>query len=585
MRGRGRHVRDHRRPDRLGLAVGRTRGSRRVARMLTVAAPIAVGHLRAAPAAVRALRRAAGPRRLRVVPHDAGERRRRGALQRRAGRAAGWSSRCSIYLLLAFPTGRLERRARPGAGLGGGAARGDPLPADGTAGRAATRCPTPPTSCTAGCPENAFMVGGRSRRFIEDVVRPLREVITIALFAVVAVRLAQRHPRREPRSRAAPSRRCSPSRASAARPSAPRSWVVASRRTPASLEVVDVAARARRAAAGGRVPRRASCAGGCSSHARPSGSPRRLHAHPSPEDLRTALADAFDDPALEIRYWLGDGQGHWGDADGHPLDPPAAAAGRGRDRDRATASGSSRRSSTTPRCEDDRAFIDTATTYALMTLDNHRLSAQASVAAARGARVARAHPGRRGRRAPADRARPARRRAAAARRAAHQARARRRAHDGGHANGAEGAAVLRGLGGRGRGGARGGPVARARHLPGVARRSRPRRGAARGGAPQPASDHACSPPASGATRREIESAAYFCCLEALQNAAKHAEGASAAVSTCPTTTRSAMEVRDDGAGFDPPVRRAGSASRACATGWPRWAATWRSAPAPATGRA
>jgi signal transduction histidine kinase len=53
--------------------------------------------------------------------------------------------------------------------------------------------------------------------------------------------------------------------------------------------------------------------------------------------------------------------------------------------------------------------------------------------------------------------------------------------------------------------------------------------------------------------REIESAAYFCCLEALQNAAKHARGASAAVIELWDEDPLRLEVRDDGAGFDPQV--------------------------------
>jgi signal transduction histidine kinase len=55
----------------------------------------------------------------------------------------------------------------------------------------------------------------------------------------------------------------------------------------------------------------------------------------------------------------------------------------------------------------------------------------------------------------------------------------------------------------------------------------------------------------GRYSREIETTAYFCCLEALQNAAKHAVGAGAAVidlSDAGGVLR--MEVRDDGAGFD-----------------------------------
>jgi signal transduction histidine kinase len=50
--------------------------------------------------------------------------------------------------------------------------------------------------------------------------------------------------------------------------------------------------------------------------------------------------------------------------------------------------------------------------------------------------------------------------------------------------------------------------------------------------------------------REIESAAYFCCLEALQNAAKHARGATAVVIELSDDGVLRFEVRDDGDGFD-----------------------------------
>ena len=51
--------------------------------------------------------------------------------------------------------------------------------------------------------------------------------------------------------------------------------------------------------------------------------------------------------------------------------------------------------------------------------------------------------------------------------------------------------------------------------------------------------------------REIESAAYFCCLEAMQNAAKHAQDATAVVVDLSDDGDLRFEVRDDGAGFDP----------------------------------
>ena len=57
----------------------------------------------------------------------------------------------------------------------------------------------------------------------------------------------------------------------------------------------------------------------------------------------------------------------------------------------------------------------------------------------------------------------------------------------------------------------------------------------------------------GRYSREVESAAYFCCLEALQNAAKHADGATVAVVELSDGDALRMEVRDDGAGFDRPA--------------------------------
>jgi signal transduction histidine kinase len=48
---------------------------------------------------------------------------------------------------------------------------------------------------------------------------------------------------------------------------------------------------------------------------------------------------------------------------------------------------------------------------------------------------------------------------------------------------------------------------------------------------------------------EIETAAYFCCVEAMQNAAKHAEGASAVEISLSRNGDLRFEVRDDGEGF------------------------------------
>jgi signal transduction histidine kinase len=50
---------------------------------------------------------------------------------------------------------------------------------------------------------------------------------------------------------------------------------------------------------------------------------------------------------------------------------------------------------------------------------------------------------------------------------------------------------------------------------------------------------------------EIEAAVYFCCLEALQNAAKHAPAATVAVRLREEAGGLLFSVTDDGPGFDP----------------------------------
>jgi signal transduction histidine kinase len=56
---------------------------------------------------------------------------------------------------------------------------------------------------------------------------------------------------------------------------------------------------------------------------------------------------------------------------------------------------------------------------------------------------------------------------------------------------------------------------------------------------------------------EVESAVYFCCLEALQNAVKHARGARSIGVSIKTNGELRFEVRDDGEGFDTKSSSAG----------------------------
>jgi signal transduction histidine kinase len=61
----------------------------------------------------------------------------------------------------------------------------------------------------------------------------------------------------------------------------------------------------------------------------------------------------------------------------------------------------------------------------------------------------------------------------------------------------------------------------------------------------------------GRCRPEVETAVYFCCSEALQNAAKHAHGATAISISLRRDDDLRFEVRDDGAGFPPGAVGAG----------------------------
>jgi signal transduction histidine kinase len=58
--------------------------------------------------------------------------------------------------------------------------------------------------------------------------------------------------------------------------------------------------------------------------------------------------------------------------------------------------------------------------------------------------------------------------------------------------------------------------------------------------------------------REAEAAVYFCCLEALQNAAKHAGASRILVRVAPEDGELRFTVEDDGRGYDPPTTPRGS---------------------------
>ena len=459
------------------------------------------------------------------------------------GRIAGWFVEAAlVYVVLAFPTGRLP--GRPDRFLAGAAAvivvvlyLPTALLAD------AYPIPGPPTSCHTGCPDNAFMIVSEQPAFVDDIVRPLREFLTAALFTAVTVRLGMRIHRATPLVR----RTLAPVLAVAilrlailavgtvGRRVAPRSqiievcmWLIAW--TLPALAVAFLIGLARWRLFTAEAMQRLAT---------------RLRGHPRPDELRAALADAFDDPSLDIAYWLDDDGGRWVDAEGRTVPSPPPESGRCltevRDDDRRVAA-----IIHDAALRDDPAFIATASSYAVMTLDHQRLSLQAATLVGEvrdsRARIQSSADDER-RRIERDIHDGAQQRLVALRINLELAAEQTEGDDPARAQ------VLRALGtdvdtaiDEVRSLARG-------IYPGVLA-DRGLVAALRSAALQTALPTTVLDAGVQRYSREIETAAYFCCLEALQNADKHAHGATAAVVELSEDELLRIEVRDDGAGFD-----------------------------------
>jgi signal transduction histidine kinase len=458
------------------------------------------------------------------------------------GRIFGWAAEpLLIYLILAFPSGRLRSRVDrvllvivvllavtlflPTALL-------------------VERYPEPSswTSCHGGCPNNPFMLVSSEPRAIEEFVRPLRELLLIVVFCAVTARVALRirgasHLMRRiltPVLGVAILRLASFAGLIGLRRVAPESallsawiWLL-----PLGVPLLAVAFLV------GLVRWRLFIASAVQRLT------TRLAAHPRPGNLRGALAETFDDPSLEIIYWRDDQTG-WADSRGRAAPAPKGGSARSiteiRDGDHSIAAIVHDEA-----LRDEPAFIDAATAYAVMTLNNQRLGAEAAdlLAELQDTR-ARIH-------ATADEERR---------------RLERDLHDGAQQRlialgiklelaaqrieGTDGADQFRRLN---------------RELDEAIGEMR---SLARGIYPASLADwglvealrsaatHTTLPTTMYATAPRdryppaIEHAAYFCCLEALQNADKHADGATVVVIEITDNGLLRFEVRDDGAGFDP----------------------------------
>jgi signal transduction histidine kinase len=241
------------------------------------------------------------------------------------GRVAGWIAYLSLpCVILAYPGGRLVSRVDRALALTVAAAVIVLyLPTALLVERYPV--PSPFASCTAGCPVNAFMVTGHEPAFVADFLSPFRDLLIVVVAMVVAVRLGQRIRGANTLMRhslvplfvtsigwltalalAFLLRRASPN--SAATTAAV--WLLAFA-VPA-VAIAFMVGIARWHLFVNAAVRRANS---------------RLQKLPAPSEVRDVLAEAFEDPALEIGRWAVR-QGCWIASDGRRLVAPAASSGR-----------------------------------------------------------------------------------------------------------------------------------------------------------------------------------------------------------------------------------------------------------------
>jgi len=456
------------------------------------------------------------------------------------GRVANWFVEVAlIYLVLAFPSGWLHHRtdrvlAVCFAVVAFGLYVPTALMTD------AYPVPSTWTTCTEGCPDNAFQLLAHEPAWVGDVVLPLREALTALVLLAVTLRLLTRI-----RTATTTMRRTlTPVLAGAAihavalpvalglRRAGDTSdavltltWVVASGLPVVALGFLLGAARWRLAIADG-LYRLAP----------------KLHAGTDHETLRRALAEALEDPSIDLVYRsAGD---RWLDTAGRPVTLPAADSQRAytviADGDAGVAAILHDEA-----LRHQEAFVRTVGGLALVVLTNQRLSAQveASLQQVRrsGTRILAAADEER-RRIERDLHDGAQQRLVALRIKLEMASERSAEQhlpnaDQLHRLGEEVGDALEDV----RSLAAGvypsllGECGLDEALRSVARQS-----------PIPVRVEVQG---VGRYTQRVEAAVYFCCLEALQNAAKHAAATSVSIVVSNGDDLS-FEVRDDGRGFD-----------------------------------
>ncbi len=459
-----------------------------------------------------------------------------------------------LYLMLAFPSGRLVSRL-------------DRRVMAAVAALAATLYfptalivphypePSPWAVCGVDCPANAFAVLEVDPSFAEDVIQPVREILIVAAVLVVAVILAHRRRHSGPMLR----RALTPVVVVAVVQVAAFAAYQWSRRGGAVPETVELLGwvwvlslpAVALSFAAGLVNRRLYVASTLQALT------VRLRAPASAAELRDGLAEALEDPSLRVVYWMPGEPGRWVDESGWPAktpegDPGTAVTEVAVDGRRLAAVVHD--TTLAP----DTALIRAAASYGLVVLENTRLIAELQASLERlsesESRTAIAAQGER-------------------------ERIERDLHDGAQQRLVALRINLAGIVER----LNGDSPERAGELAALATQVEQTIDDVRSLAHQPYPDVLAREGLAEALRsavteapvptsivshglgrfdRDLETTVYFSCLEAVQNAVKHAEGASHIMVLLSASDGLRFEVRDDGAGFpeQPPAHGAGLAN-------------------------
>jgi signal transduction histidine kinase len=447
-----------------------------------------------------------------------------------------------VYLLLAFPSGRLSSSGDRAVVIASVLVVGL-LYLPTALVTPQFPVPSPWAACDTDCPRNAFALTGSEPSIVADVIRPVREVVTVVVFAAAAALLARRIGCAGPLGR----RVLLPVAATACyRTGAITAYFIARPHgtvSPAvdaigwlfalSLPIIALGFF------GGLLAR------ALHSTAALRRLMLRLGPHTTPTELRAGMAEALEDPALRVVYSLPGEPGQWVDDTGWPVEPPEARPGTAVTEVRAH----HRRVAAIihdPLLAQDPALLEATAAYASVMLENNRLLEQlrtslSELSESRARVVTVADEARRG--IERDLHDGAQQRLIALR--IRLGVAAERLQD----VAPETAPLLEKLGSeveetiddvRALAGGIYPPVLASQGLAGALR-------AAAVTSPLPTSVEVDG---IGRYGPQIETTVYFACVEALQNAVKHARGATGVSISLAADGALHFEIRDDGAGFE-----------------------------------